>query len=280
MQTSPQPETTSGLATGADAWVYGDFAPDPGSRDLVGLKARWILDRLPAGAAPAVLDFGSGEGKHLHLVRQTRPQARLVGVDVRDVHGAVDFEFHRVADGERLPFDDASFDIVVSCDVLEHVQDMARSLDEIRRVLKPGGAFIGFVPMEGGFGPHAFFRLFDPHIYRDTKDHQHAYRRSELEASFAARFKVVRYHYSYHLIGASLDAAFFAGFKAPGLGPKLEAFWRGQENIFYRGRAVSRSPSLVARLALLANRLAYWESRALARVPFGSAGLHFHVQRP
>jgi SAM-dependent methyltransferase len=267
------------MATNPDSWVYGDYAPNPESRDLVGLKARWILDRLPAGAAPTVLDYGSGEGKHLHLVRKVKPRARLVGVDVRDTHTKVDFEFHRVAGDAALPFDADTFDLVISCDVLEHVESIERSLDEIRRVLRPGGAFIGFVPVEGGPGPHAFFRLFDPNIYRDTKDHINAYRRSELVAWMSSRFRIVKLAYSYHFLGATLDAVFFASFKAPGIGPKVEAFWRGQENVFYRGQASASKPSLIGRFAQLANRTAYSESRLLRDVPFGAKGLHFHVEK-
>lgn len=267
------------MATHPDAWVYGDFAPDPTSRDLVGLKARWIIERLPPGAAPAVLDYGAGEGKHLHLVRKVRPQARLVGVDIRAAHTDVDFEFHQVAAHEPLPFADNTFDVVVSCDVLEHVDSIQQSLDEIRRVLRPGGAFIGFVPAEGGPGPHAFFRMLDPNIYRDTKDHNHAYRRSELVDWFTARFRIVKLEHSYHFLGATLDAAFFASFKAPGIGPKMEHFWRGQENQFYRGKAAAK-PSMVGRVAQLANTTAYWESRLLRNFPLASKGLQFHVEKP
>ena len=265
------------MATDADSWVYGDYAPDPASRDLVGLKARWILDRLPNVAAPDVLDYGSGEGKHLHLVRKARPGARLVGVDIRAPHRKVDFEFHQIAGDAQLPFQADSFDVVVSCDVLEHVDDIGHSLDEIARVLRPGGQFIGFVPAEGGPGAHAFFRMLSPRIYRDTKDHQHAYRRSELVSWLAARFRIVQVAYSYHLLGGSLDAVFFASFKAPLLGPRMVKFWRGQENMFYRGPAKGSSPSIVGKLAQLANRAAYYESRLLRRVAFGAKGLHFHV---
>ena len=267
------------MATDPNAWVYGDYGPDPQSHDLVGLKARWILDCLPASAAPSVLDYGAGEGKHLHLVRKARPRATLVGVDVRPVRTAVDFEFHLITPNSPLPFATDRFDAVVSCDVLEHVESIDRSLDEIRRVLRPGGAFIGFVPLEGGLKPHSLFRLIDPDIYRDTKDHQHAYRRRQILEWFSSRFRIVDLSYSYHLLGATLDAVFFASFKLPGIGPRMEGFWRGQENLFYRGEAQVSQPSLIGRVTRLANRLAYWESRALSRVPLGAVGLHFHLEK-
>jgi 2-polyprenyl-6-hydroxyphenyl methylase / 3-demethylubiquinone-9 3-methyltransferase len=43
--------------------------------------------------------------------------------------------------GEQIPFANASFDVVVCCDVLEHVNDVAQVVHEIARVLRPGGIF-------------------------------------------------------------------------------------------------------------------------------------------
>jgi SAM-dependent methyltransferase len=268
------------MPTNPDTWVYGDFAPDPASRDLPGLKARWLVEQLPPASAPLVLDYGAGEGKHLHLVRSVRPEARLVGVDIRAPHTVVDFEFHQVAADDPLPFAADTYDLVVSCDVLEHVDSLERSVDEIHRVLRPGGSFIGFVPAEGGPGAHGLFRLFDSGIYRDTKDHHHAYTRRELLMRFRSRFEVVRLAYSYHLLGATLDAAFFASFKMPILGSKMEAFWRGQENDVYRARAPAPTKrSLASRLVQLANHTAYLESTLLKNVALGAKGLHFHLAK-
>lgn len=268
------------MTTHPDTWAYGDYAPDPLAHDLVGLKARWILDHLPVDDHPSVLDFGVGQGKHLRLVQKARPAAALVGVDVRDVQGQPFFEFHKIAADSTLPFADDSFDVVVSCDVLEHVDDIQRSLDEIRRVMRPGGRFMGFVPVEGGLRPHALFRLFNRDIYRDTKDHKHAYRRTEMLRWLSTRFRVADVAYSYHLLGATLDAVFFAGFKLPAIGPRVEAYWRGQENAFYRGNASTGPQSALGSVAQLANRMAYWESRALHRVPIGAIGLHFCLEKP
>jgi SAM-dependent methyltransferase len=262
-----------------DAWVYGDFVPDPTSRDLVGLKARWLLEHMPTIDAPLVLDYGAGEGKHLYLVRKFKPLARLVGVDIREAHTAVDFEFHRVAPNAPLPLGDDTYDLVISCDVLEHVENIEHSLDEIHRVLRSGGSFIGFVPAEGGLGAHAFFRFLDPNIYRDTKDHGHAYTRRELLKSFSSRFRIEKIAYSYHLIGATLDAVFFASFKTPRFGSRIEKFWRSQENDIYRTRGPESKPSVISRLVRLANCAAFYESRLLKNVSLGAKGLHFHMMK-
>jgi|KBSMisStandDraft_5_1062788.scaffolds.fasta_scaffold29401_2 SAM-dependent methyltransferase len=268
------------MPTNADTWVYGDYAPDPASRDLPGLKSRWLVEQLPAAESPVVLDYGAGEGKYLHLVRKVKPGARLVGVDIRAPHSRVDFEFHQVSADAPLPFADGACDVVISCDVLEHVGSIERSLDEIRRVLRRGGSFIGFVPAEGGVGPHGFFRLLDSHIYRDTKDHCQAYTRRELLERFSSRFRVVRLAYSYHLIGATLDAVFFASFKLPLFGPRIESFWRGPQNDVYRShKSAGTGRSAAGRLLQVANLAAYYESTLLRRIPLGAKGLHFHLQK-
>ena len=41
--------------------------------------------------------------------------------------------------GENIPFEDSSFDLVICCDVLEHVVDLEKTIREVTRVLKPGG---------------------------------------------------------------------------------------------------------------------------------------------
>jgi SAM-dependent methyltransferase len=58
--------------------------------------------------------------------------ARILGCDVR----------LKVADLERLPYEEQSFDLVVGHAVLHHVPDLPRAFAEIRRVLRPGGALL------------------------------------------------------------------------------------------------------------------------------------------
>ncbi len=48
---------------------------------------------------------------------------------------------YRQAKGESLPFEEGTFDVAACCDVLEHVDDLEKTLHEVARVLKPGGMF-------------------------------------------------------------------------------------------------------------------------------------------
>jgi SAM-dependent methyltransferase len=53
---------------------------------------------------------------------------------------------------ERLPYPDGHFDRVLAIHVLEHLPDLPRALDEVRRVLRVGGRLAVVIPCEGGLG--------------------------------------------------------------------------------------------------------------------------------
>jgi ubiquinone/menaquinone biosynthesis C-methylase UbiE len=93
-----------------------------------------------------VLEVGVGAGTD--FVQFARAGARLHGVDLTqasiDLVGqrlALDgYDANiRVADAERLPFDDGSFDLVYSWGVLHHTPDTEAAIAEVRRVLRDGG---------------------------------------------------------------------------------------------------------------------------------------------
>jgi ubiquinone/menaquinone biosynthesis C-methylase UbiE len=94
------------------------------------------LDRIPGPVARA-LDVGTGTGQGARLVAKRFPDAEVIGVDVAP---AMLDEARRLApeltfvegDAARLPFDDESFDLVGNANMIPF-------LDEVARVLKPGG---------------------------------------------------------------------------------------------------------------------------------------------
>jgi hypothetical protein len=106
-----------------------------------------IIDFLHTLAPEAmVLDAGAGFRK--------LPYPNVINLEIYD-YPSTDI----LASGDELPFEDATFDAVLSLAVLEHVRDPFRCADEITRVLKPGGkvfAMVAFLQAEHGYPSHFF----------------------------------------------------------------------------------------------------------------------------
>jgi SAM-dependent methyltransferase len=106
-----------------------------------------LFRRYVGGPARRVLDLGCRDGA---LTRAYAEGNELVGVDAdRDALAAaaeLGIETHWADLDEPLPFDDASFDVVVAGELLEHLRDPSRLVSEARRVLRPGGSFVASVP--------------------------------------------------------------------------------------------------------------------------------------
>jgi ubiquinone/menaquinone biosynthesis C-methylase UbiE len=111
-------------------------------------KLHHLLSLIPFEglAGRRVLDLGCGTG--VDLVRFARGKARVVGVDLAESAirlarlnvGHQNLAAGLVAgDGERLPFADNQFDYVFAHGVVQYTADGRRLVEEVRRVLKPGG---------------------------------------------------------------------------------------------------------------------------------------------
>ena len=121
--------------------------------DPIGASAerRWMGEcrrRLLAGARGAVLEIGGGTGANLahywdvDRVTFAEPDPFMrnrIGPKLEDARVPVEVS---AAGAEALPFPDGSFDTVVSTLVLCTVPDQEAALDEVRRVLRPGGRLL------------------------------------------------------------------------------------------------------------------------------------------
>jgi ubiquinone/menaquinone biosynthesis C-methylase UbiE len=99
------------------------------------------------------LDLGSGSGILALELAKAFPKFEFVGLDLSEaavrvardqaadskVADRVSFEH---GDAEEMPFDDGSFDLVVSCNTLHLLNDPISMFDEVQRVLLPSGRFI------------------------------------------------------------------------------------------------------------------------------------------
>jgi len=125
------------------------------------------LRRILPTLTGRVLDLGCGSQPYRALLPQT---ASYVGADVEERDG-VDA---RLIPGEPLPFANASFDGIVCTQVLEHVEDLTQILDEITRVLKPGGMLVASVPFifQIHGAPHDYRRFTEFGILAALKGHR------------------------------------------------------------------------------------------------------------
>lgn len=97
-----------------------------------------------------ILEDGCGVGAYLNRLKAAARQA--VGLEIdhpRAIEAQASGAQVVCGAGERLPFPDEWFDLVLSHEVLEHVNDDALSVQEIVRILKPGGRLVLFCPNLG-----------------------------------------------------------------------------------------------------------------------------------
>jgi ubiquinone/menaquinone biosynthesis C-methylase UbiE len=136
-----------------------------------GVLAPWVHRDLPFTASRRLIEIGCGTGAQLELLLQAFPALRVTGVD----HAAIQLETARanlashrprtalvLAEAERLPFDSGEFDAAFLCWILEHVADPARTLAEVRRVLRAGAPVVCTEVMNATF----FLDPYSPNTLR------------------------------------------------------------------------------------------------------------------
>ena len=122
--------------------------PDFVAESFAGVANPWVLGRLEPGQR--VLDIGSGAGMDsLIAALQVGPEGSVTGIDMtpemleKARRGVVELGLDNVTfiegEAESLPFDDASFDVVLSNSVIDLIPDKDAVFAEIFRVLTPGG---------------------------------------------------------------------------------------------------------------------------------------------
>lgn len=109
------------------------------------------------------LDVGCGSGRKVGLWMKSRNRD-YVGVDVSanavEEARSLGLQASEIDDATSLPFPDASFDVITCIEVLEHLFNPNDAIDEMSRVLKPGGILIVTVPNVVHWARRVEFAMF------------------------------------------------------------------------------------------------------------------------
>lgn len=153
--TPKAPTTGASTAGNAHGYLHG-FTPH--EQDRLYHQARFledaVHDRLPFRRARKLLEVGCGVGAQTEILLRRFPDLHVTGVDrssenlarARKHLGQCAWAKGRFAlqqgAAETLPFPTDTFDAAFLCWILEHVDDPARTLSEVRRVLRPGSPVV------------------------------------------------------------------------------------------------------------------------------------------
>jgi SAM-dependent methyltransferase len=169
-----------------------------------------------------VLDAACGNGYGSLLMREQGARA-VTGVDIDTDALLQATTFHRRegasylrASATRLPFADATFDLFVSLETIEHIDDDAAYVREARRVLHDDGTFICSTPNRAVLNPGRALtdRPFNPFHVRE-------YTREELEPILRAQFRTIRWLGQSTFAGAYVRLLTRIGRTAPMLAVRL-----------------------------------------------------------
>lgn len=152
-------------------------------------RYRWASAFVPG---KDVLDAASGEGYGTDTLAAAGA-ASVIGVDIAEeavAHAKKRYGHdYRQGDVTALPLDDASRDVVVSFETIEHVEDPAAAIKEFKRVLRPGGVLVISTPNAEKYTVENEF-----HVKELTRD--------EFADALGASFANVRMHLQHNLLSS------------------------------------------------------------------------------
>lgn len=185
----------SRAAFDAQAATYDEGACGDHARRLYARVTRAAERALADVPAPRVLDAGCGTGALAERLLAAVPAATLTGVDLSPrmaevararLGGSAEV---LLADVERLPFHDASFDLVVCNDSFHHYPSPDRAAFQLWRVLAPGGALV----LGDVWQPAPARALMNAWLPRSREGDVRIYSHAELRRILGAWFADVRW---------------------------------------------------------------------------------------
>lgn len=180
------------------------------------LRLKYVL-RAINGIRGKVLELGCGAGAFVRAIKHYRPDLEFTGTDIDKFLVAQAKKMdkrntYKVANAQKLTFNEESFNAVVAFDVIEHLKSPKSAFKEAFRVLKKKGVFHASIPLEGDpfTIPGLFIKLgFKPKV--KYAGHIQNFNLEDIIAMLRkAGFRRISYLYSGHITYQVIDFLYFS----------------------------------------------------------------------
>jgi 2-polyprenyl-3-methyl-5-hydroxy-6-metoxy-1,4-benzoquinol methylase len=116
-----------------------------------------VISCVPSNSNNKILEVGCGGGDTLLRLKQLNKANEIMGIELMTIPDSNQHLLDKliIGDIEKLPLEDYTdyFDVIICADVLEHLVDPWKVLEDLTKYLKPGGIFIGSLPNIRNFVP-------------------------------------------------------------------------------------------------------------------------------
>ena len=125
--------------------------------ELGDFSFKWPIVKklIPRDTGITILDFGCGKGKMTEEISKLNPQATIIGADVSSTalkaagKKLPKSKFILIEENNKLDINDSSVDFIVMADVIEHIYNVEARMNDLVRILKPGGKILITTPYHG-----------------------------------------------------------------------------------------------------------------------------------
>ena len=252
--------------------VWGAHEVGTSPRYLGALRLHYCLADLNK-VQGRVLEIGCGGGAMVRAIKEYRPDLEVHGCDISlSAIRAARYRdrgiLYSAGDAYHLPYPDDYFSAVMVFDVLEHLEDPSRAIDEILPILKPDGLFHVFSPIEGSlFTLHGLASRMGWCAKEQYGGHIQRFTLPDLHKLIEEKgFVVSNERWSSHLFNQMIDVAFFTALSVRGrnVPTSIESYLDANGNGFF--------PKFIKLVKTLVATISYFESKLLWKLP--GSGIH------